>query len=251
MARSRRTIGVAAAAVVVLAAAAFAGWWFLLRDDAPPAADIDTAGATLDEAATPGTGDASSDGTTGDAGVDGTWTVDQSVGSFADFTSSWAGYRFDEELVSIGGNTAVGRTPDVTGSMTVADDEVTTVDVEVDLTTLDSDSDRRDGAMRTRGLETDRFPTATFRLTEPLALPVGLTGGERATESATGELTIHGVTNETTIQLQAELQGDATVVVGSAPVALADYGIDPPTGLAVLSISGDGTFEFQIFFSRG
>ena len=251
MARSRRTIGVAAGTVVVLGAAAFAGWWFLVRDDAPPEADIDAAGETLDEAATPGTGDASSNGTAGDTGVDGTWTVDQGVGSFADFTSTWAGYRFDEELASIGTNTAVGRTPDVTGTMTVADDEVTAVDVEVDLTSLDSDSDRRDGALRTRGLESDRFPTATFRLTDPVALPAGLADGERATVSATGELTIHGVTNETTVELQAELQGDAAVIVGSAPVALADYGIDPPTGFSVLSISDDGTFEFQLFFSRG
>jgi hypothetical protein len=48
--------------------------------------------------------------------------------------------------------------------------------------------------------------------------------------AAAGELTIHGVTNEVTIELQAELQGDAAVVVGSAPIALADHGIDPPTG---------------------
>jgi polyisoprenoid-binding protein YceI len=169
MARSGRTIGMVAGVVVVLGVAALAGWWFLLRDDAPPEADIDTAGETLDEAAT-GTGDASSGEA---AAVDGTWTVDQSVGSFADFSGTWAGYRFDEELVGIGGNTAVGRTPDVTGTLTVADGAVTAVDVEVDLTTLDSDSDRRDGALRTRGLESDRFPTATFRLTEPVTLPPG------------------------------------------------------------------------------
>jgi polyisoprenoid-binding protein YceI len=145
----------------------------------------------------------------------------------------------------------VGRTPDVTGTMTVADDTVTAVDVEVDLTTLDSDSDRRDGALRSRGLESDRFPTATFTLTEPVALPAGLSDGERATVTATGDLTIHGVTNEASVELQAELRNDAAVVVGSAAIALADYGIDPPTGLSVLSISGDGTFEFQLFFSKG
>jgi len=230
MTRSRRAIGILAGVIVVLGAAAFAGWWLLVRDDAPPEADIDTAGETLDEAATPGTGDASSDGSTQDVGVDGTWTVDRSVGSFDDFTGTWAGYRFDEELITVGTNTAVGRTPDVSGTMTVTDNEVTAVDVEVDLTTLDSDSDRRDGALRTRGLESDRFPTATFTLTEPVALSAGLTDGERATLSATGELTIHGVTNETTLDLQAELEGDAAVVVGNAPVALADYAIDPPRG---------------------
>ena len=247
MARSARTIWVAGGAIVVLGVAALAGWWFLVRDDAPPEADIDAAGETLDEAATPGTGDASADA----AGADGTWTVDRSVGSFADFTGTWAGYRFDEELVGIGGNTAVGRTPEVSGTMTVADGAVTAVDVEVDLTTLDSDSDRRDGALRSRGLESDRFPTATFTLTDPVTLPTGLTDGERATVTANGELTIHGVTNEAAIELQAQLQGDNAAVVGNAPIALTDYGIDPPTGFSVLSISGDGTFEFQLFFSKG
>jgi polyisoprenoid-binding protein YceI len=247
MARSARTIWVAGGAIVVLGVAALAGWWFLVRDDAPPEADIDAAGETLDEAATPGTGDASADA----AGADGTWTVDRSVGSFADLTGTWAGYRFDEELVGIGGNTAVGRTPEVSGTMTVADGAVTAVDVEVDLTTLDSDSDRRDGALRSRGLESDRFPTATFTLTDPVTLPTGLTDGERATVTANGELTIHGVTNEAAIELQAQLQGDNAVVVGNAPIALTDYGIDPPTGFSVLSISGDGTFEFQLFFSKG
>jgi polyisoprenoid-binding protein YceI len=226
MARSARTIWVAGGAIVVLGVAALAGWWFLVRDDAPPEADIDAAGETLDEAATPGTGDASADA----AGADGTWTVDRSVGSFADFTGTWAGYRFDEELVGIGGNTAVGRTPEVSGTMTVAYGAVTAVDVEVDLTTLDSDSDRRDGALRSRGLESDRFPTATFTLTDPVTLPTGLTDGERATVTANGELTIHGVTNEAAIELQAQLQGDNAVVVGNAPIALTDYGIDPPTG---------------------
>jgi hypothetical protein len=86
MARSGRTIWVAAGAVVVLGAAALAGWWSLVRDDAPPEADIDAARETLDEAATPGTGEVPSDA----AAVDGTWTVDRSLGSFADHTSSVA-----------------------------------------------------------------------------------------------------------------------------------------------------------------
>jgi polyisoprenoid-binding protein YceI len=128
---------------------------------------------------------------------------------------------------------------------------VTAVDVEVDLTALDSDSDRRDGALRSRGLESDRFPTATFTLTDPVTLPTGLADGARAAVTANGELTIHGVTNEAAIELQAQLQGDNAVVVGNAPIALTDYGIDPPTGFSVLSISGDGTFEFQLFFSKG
>ena len=242
MARSGRTLGIIAGVVVlVLAAGAFAGWWFLIRDDAPPEADIDTAGRTLDE-------EAGGSGATD--GIEGDWAVDTSVGSFADFSGTWAGYRFQEELANIGANTAVGRTPDVTGTMTVGGDQVTAVDVEVDLTTLQSDNGTRDGALRSRGLESDRFPTATFSLSEPLTLAAGAGAGERVSAEASGDLTIHGVTQPVTLTVEAELSGGTAAVVGQAPVVLADFDIDPPTGFSVLSIQDEGTFEFQIFFTK-
>jgi polyisoprenoid-binding protein YceI len=246
MAGSRRRVGIIVAVVAVLAVVGFAGWWFLIRDDAPEEASIEAAGETLDEA---GDGAASGDG------IEGEWSVDTSVGSFdvptEDFSGTWAGYRFEEELASVGTNTAVGRTPDVTGTMTVEGDEVTAVEVEVDLTTLQSDSGTRDGALRTRGLESERFPTATFSLTEPLALPEGIDSGETVTVEATGDLTIHGVTQPVTLDLEATLSGDVAAVVGNAPVLLGDHDIDPPTGFSVLSIDDEGLFEFQLFFSRG
>ena len=135
--------------------------------------------------------------------------------------------------------------------MTVAGDEVTAVDIEVDLTTLQSDSGTRDGALGSRGLESDEFPTATFSLTEPLALPAGAEDGERVSAEASGDLTIHGVTQPVTLTVDAELSGGTAAVVGQAPVTLADFGIDAPTGFSVLSIQDQGTFEFQIFFSKG
>lgn len=242
MAGRRRTVGiVAGVAVLVLAGGAFAGWWFLVRDDAPDEADIDTASDTLDDGAV--------DAVAPD-GIDGTWSVDTSVGSFDDFSSTWAGYRFREELASIGANTAVGRTPDVSGTMTIARGAVTAVDVEVDVTTLKSDSGTRDAALRSRGLETGRFPTATFSLTEPLALPAGVESGEPASAEVTGELTIHGVTRPVTVTVDARLEGAEAAVVGRARVTLADYDIDPPTGFSVLSVEDEGTFELQIFFAK-
>ena len=247
MARSRRTLLIGGGGlIVVLAIAAFAGWWFLIRDDAPDEASIDDASQTLDES---GSGSGS-----GSESLDGDWAVDDSIGSFdydaEDFSGTWAGYRFDEELGGIGANTAVGRTPGVTGTMTVDGDQVTAVDVEVDMTTLQSDEDRRDNAIKSRGLETDRFPTGTFRLTEPLALPDGIDGGERVSTSATGELTLHGVTKPVTLDVEAELRGDNAVIVGHVPVAMSDFGIQPPTNGFVLSVDENGTMEFQIFFAR-
>jgi polyisoprenoid-binding protein YceI len=245
MAGSRRRLGlITAAAVVVLAVVGFAGWWFVLRDDAPEEANIGDAGETLDEV-----GGASGESASGD-GVEGDWTIDTSVGSFDDFSGTWAGYRVDEELEGIGATTAVGRTPDVTGTMTVEGDEVTAVDVEVDMTTLTSDSDLRDGQLAGRGLETDQFPTGTFSLTSPIPLPDGIESGEQVSAEVAGDLTIHGVTKEVTLGLDVELADGTAVAVGSAPIALTDFGIEPPTGMRVLSIGNDATFEFQIFFTR-
>lgn len=134
--------------------------------------------------------------------------------------------------------------------MTVDGGQVTAADIEVDLRTLESDNGTRDSALRSRGLETDRFPTATFSLTGPLTLPAGVLDGERASVDATGDLTVHGVTREVTVALEVELSGTAAAVVGQAAVVLGDFDIDPPTGFSVLSIDEQGLFEFQIFFTR-
>src|SRR5689334_20890525 len=178
MARTRRTVGlIAGLAVVVLAVAAFGGWWFFIRDDAPAKANIDAAGKTLSDASSATTATTAAGAAAGD--VNGTWQVDKSVGDFSDFSGTWAGYRVEEQLSGLGSNTAVGRTPDVTGTMTVEGDKVTGVDVNVDLTSLQSDSGARDGALHSRGLQTDQFPKATFKLTDPVAVPTGVSDGKK------------------------------------------------------------------------
>jgi polyisoprenoid-binding protein YceI len=249
MAGSRRTVGlIAGLAIIVLAVAAFGGWWMFIRDDAPEKASIDTAGKTLSEDSGGTTATTAAGAATGD--VNGTWSVDKSVGSFDDFTGTWAGYRVEEQLSGIGSNTAVGRTPDVTGTMTVEGDKVTGVAVDVDLTSLQSDSGARDGALHSRGLQTDQFPTATFKLTDPVAVPGGVGDGKKVSTTAQGELTVHGVTKPVTVKIDTTLQGGKAAVVGSAPIKLTEFGIEPPTGFRVLSIKDDGTFEFQIFFAK-
>jgi polyisoprenoid-binding protein YceI len=248
--KRRITLLVATLAVAVLLGAA--GVWWFLRDDAPAEVTLDAATEALaDEGA-----DASDPtaATGSGTGVEGTWTVDTASGDF-DYdsaTGTFAGFRIEEELTAVGSSTAVGRTGDVTGSITIEGSTLTAAEFEVDLTTVTTNDGRRDDRVQS-ALDTGTYPTATFTLTEPVALPAGLAEGEsgRGTVSSTGELTIHGVTNEVTIELEAELQGDTAVVVGSAPISLADYGIDPPTGFSVLSIADQGTFEFQLFFARG
>jgi polyisoprenoid-binding protein YceI len=126
--------------------------------------------------------------------------------------------------------------------------KVSDVDVNVDLTTLESDKDRRDQALHHRGLESDSYPTATFALTEPIALT---RTSESVATTAQGELTVHGVTKAVDVDVQARMSGGRIAVVGHAPLQLSEFGIQAPTGYSVLSIEDQGSFEFQIFFVPG
>jgi polyisoprenoid-binding protein YceI len=183
--------------------------------------------------------------------ISGTWTVDPSVGSFDDFSGTFVGYRVKETLASIGATEAVGRTPDVTGSMTVDGSTITAAEFTADLTGLRSDNDRRDGQLRRQALETEQFPTATFVLTEPVALGSEPAEGATVEATARGDLTLHGVTKAVEIPLQARLQGGVVTVAGALPIVFADYAIAKPEAMIVLSVEDGGTLEVQLQLTKG
>ena len=177
------------------------------------------------------------------------------AGTWAAAENGVAGYRVREQLGALpAASDAVGRTSDVTGGFTLTDDQdglqVTDVSVEVDMTTLESDSSQRDGRLRDQGLETGTFPTATFVSAGPIEVPDAARSGTAVTIDVTGDLTIHGVTKEVTIPIQARLDGDQIELVGSLTFPLTDFDIDKPSSFAVVSIEDDGTLEFQLFFTK-
>src|SRR5829696_6465646 len=261
---SRRAPILVVAALAVVVAGAAGLWYLFFRAAGPapvslgssaPATSLPAASPGAVAEATPGASD-DAPGTTPSAaaadasGVAGTWTVDPSVGSFSDFTSSFVGYRVQEELASVGATEAVGRTPDVTGSLTVDVTTITAAEFSADLTTLESDESRRDGQLRNQAIETSQFPTATFTLTEPIELAAVPAEGEAVDITATGDLTLHGVTNSVEVPMQAKLEGGVVTVVGSLPIMFADYEIDRPTSFVVLSVDDNGIMEFQLHFTR-
>jgi polyisoprenoid-binding protein YceI len=176
----------------------------------------------------------------------GTWTVT---------SGSQAGYRVREQLASLPApSDAVGRTTAVGGTLTLAQAatgySVTAANVSVDVTKLTSDQSRRDQRIHSQGLESDRYPTAGFKLTAPLALPAAAASGQTVRVSATGDLAIHGVTKSVTIPIDARITGSKIELVGSITFPFSDFGMTPPSIGGFVSVQPNATLEFQLLLAQ-
>ncbi|HET9666686.1 MAG TPA: YceI family protein [Desertimonas sp.] len=250
-----RIVKILLVATVVLVAVAGAGIWWFLRDDAPAAVSLETAVESVDDTAPAASESTASSTSAAESattqGVDGNWTVDTETGEF-DYegaTGTFAGFRIQEELASIGSATAVGRTGAVTGTITIEGDALVAAEFSVDLSTITTNESRRDDRVQS-ALETGQFPTATFTLTEPVSLGAAATTGDAVSVSAVGDLAIHGVTNQVTFALDAQLVGDTIVVVGSTDILFSDYSVQVPDSQVVLSVEDHGVVEMQLLLVR-
>jgi polyisoprenoid-binding protein YceI len=235
---SRRGPVLAIALVAVLVVAGGGLWYLFFRPAGP--APVSLGSSAPSQAAGAGAG-----------GIAGSWTVDPSVGSFSDFSGSFVGYRVKETLASIGATEAVGRTPGVTGSVAVDGTTITAAEITADLSGLKSDDDRRDGQLRRQALETGQFPTASFKLTAPVDLGSVPAEGATVDVTATGDLTLHGVTKSVQVPLQARLQGGVVTIAASLPITFADFSITPPSSMMVLSVEDHGVMELQLQLTKG
>lgn len=231
-------------------------WWFLDRDN-PDEVDLDTAAqgvpsTTATSGGTdPGGSEPGGSGTTSSSDLTGTWKVDSSTGEF-DFesaTGTFAGFRVKEELVGIGAAEAVGRTGDVTGSMTIDGTEVTDAEFTVDMTTITTNAEMRDRRVQ-EALNTSQNPTATFKVTSPIELGADAATASKVEAKAKGDLTINGVTKAVTVPLEARLVDQTIVVVGSVEVTFSDFDVEVPSSPKVVSAEDHGKVELQLLLTR-
>ncbi len=253
MTTSRKLI-LAGVALVALVAGAFLLWILVLRDDAPTAldsGDLDAAlssttvaAVTVPESISESVPETAPEtvvttAAPADAGADGVWSA---------AADSTLGYRVQEVLGGIDVEGA-GRTSDVAGSLTIAGNQATAAEFTVQMGSITSDSDRRDGQFRGRIMSVDEFPTATFVLTAPIDFGAVPAEGESLTATATGDLTLRGVTRSVTFDVEAKLEGGRIGVLGSIPILFSDYSIpDPSNGFAV--VKDNGLLEFVLVFDR-
>lgn len=207
----------------------------------PPSADV---AATEEVASTGGAADAPED-------VSGTWTVNTDIGDFdfADATSTFAGFRVEEELNNVGQTEAIGRTPVVTGELEIDGTTLSDARIVADFTQMTSDIPRRENAMR-RAMGVAENPLGTFSLIDPVDFDQIPAEGQTITFAAVGDLTVNGITNQTTFDMEAQVADGNILVVGQAPVVFADYDISAPQAGPVVSIQDNGTIELQVWFSR-
>jgi polyisoprenoid-binding protein YceI len=186
------------------------------------------------------TATASSGTPTSSSSIDGTWKVG---------SGSVVGYRVNETLFGQS-NTASGRTSSVTGSLTVAGHTATAGSFTADLTTVASDKSQRDRQFQGRIMNTATYPTATFKLTQPIALGSEPADGVTVTKQATGDLTLHGVTKSITFTVSVKKSGSTIAASGTVPVVFADYHIGNPSFAGTVTTDDHGTLEFLLNFTR-
>ncbi len=237
--------------LTLLVPAAGAGLWWFFGGEAPAEVDLSTTASSVavdsqDEA----TGTAGSGGAV--VGVEGTWSVDTTVGDFSateDTSATFVGFRVDEVLSGVGSNTAVGRTPDVSGGIEIDGTTLTSAEIVADLTGIVSDESRREDPIQD-ALNTGANPDAIFTLTESIEMGEGAAAGELVSVTALGVLTINGVTDTVEMKIEAQIVNEMILLTGSAEVVFADYDVTAPNAPVVLSVENHGIIEFQVWLSR-
>jgi len=180
----------------------------------------------------------------------------------ASFAGSWkiapgsvAGYRVREKLAFLPAQSdAVGRTSAITGTAGLTQQgrtvTIQTASFNVDVTTLKSDQSMRDEHIRTLGLESDQYPTATFKLTSPVTLPSTALSGSVVHVPVTGVFNIHGTSRTETIPVAMQLSSAGIQAVGSLTFPWAAFGMTAPSVGGFVSVTDHATMEFDLRLAR-
>ena len=160
-----------------------------------------------------------------------------------------ARYRIREQLVRMDlPNEAVGSTSGITGGIGVgADGKLIPAESRfvINVGSLKSDRDMRDGYVRRRVLETDQYPTVEFVATSFSGLPKSLPRSGSHTFDLTGNLTVRGVTRPTTWHVTAETKNGQVSGNATTQFTFSDFGISQPRVPVLLSVADSIKLEYD------
>jgi polyisoprenoid-binding protein YceI len=163
-----------------------------------------------------------------------------------------ARYKVREQLAGISfPSDAVGTTETVTGTLVVNPDgsiDATRSKLTVDLRTLKSDQQMRDGYIQRNTLESEKFPMIEFvpkRATGlPVPMPAGM--GAQAGFQLIGDMTLHGVTKEATWNVVATFGNDQVAGRATTTLQFATFNLTKPSLARLMSV--DDKIELEIEF---
>jgi polyisoprenoid-binding protein YceI len=163
-----------------------------------------------------------------------------------------ARYRVREQLAGINfPSDAVGTTETVTGTIVVNPDgsiDAARSKLTVDLRTLKSDQQMRDGFIQGRTLETEKFPMMEFVPRRAVGLPSPLPAGMQAQAGfqLIGDMTLHGVTKEATWNIVATFGNDQVAGRATTTVLFPTFNLTKPSLARLMSV--DDKIELEIEF---
>ena len=163
---------------------------------------------------------------------------------------SSAQYRVREQLAKHDlPSDAVGKTSDISGSITVNPDG--TIDsanskFTVNLTSLQTDSSMRDGYVSRNILQTSQYPDAVFVPKEVKGLPWPLPQSGVLSFQVSGDLTLHGVTKPVTWDVSGTITNGEAIGTAKTSFTFEDFNLNQPRVPVVLSVVDNITLEVNI-----
>ena len=128
-----------------------------------------------------------------------------------------------------------GKTSDVNGTIVAdaANPVASSVQININVDSLDTGVGLRNKEMRERYLETTKFGTATFKSIS-VAGPTSIAPNAPADINVTGDLTLHGITKRMTIPVRVVLIPDGRIhATTDFKIHMPDFGIAVPHNVLV------------------
>lgn len=210
--------------IVVMAAA---GAFYFFKDDAPSKTNLKNLQSSK------------SNNTSSSNDINGLWI-------YNNHSNSLIGYRINEQFAGDTiSKTAVGRTKDFGVEVLIEDKKIISSNINVNLDSLKSDSNRRDEKIKSDSLETEKFPTASLLTTKPIDLS-SVKKNEKFQKKLNAILTLHGVQKNVEVDVEGLWDDSGVKLAGRLTIKLKDYNIVPPTIAGFVTVEDVGEIEFQI-----
>jgi polyisoprenoid-binding protein YceI len=165
-----------------------------------------------------------------------------------------ASYRVTEQFVGISfPNEASGSTETVAGTLRInADGTIDSAQskLTIDLRTLKSDQDMRDNFLRTRTLETEKFPMVEFVPRRIQGVPSPLPDRGQAGFQLTGDMTVRGTTSEVTWSGIVTFSAQQLAGRATTNFDFAKFGLTKPAIGRLMSVDDKIVLELEFRLKR-